>query len=284
MKASSLNELQHWVAQQLRSVRALPRNALVSAEAADRLTGNDRLSPVEQLEIYREQFWLRHTSSLVEDFPGVGGILGQAEWERLVESYLQAVAPESWTLRNLGRYFPEHIAARQQLPQRALCSDMARLEWAFIELFDAAECAPLDLQKLATLPPGTLETGQVLLHPALHLLSVSYPVADLRAQLLARRSETAEQSPLPIPEPEAQWLVLYRSEERRLHHQPVTPEAFVLLEGLRSGLSLVAACEAALEAWPEHGERLQQNVSSWFQLWARRGWLVDIVPGPAAPM
>jgi hypothetical protein len=278
---TALAELQHWVVRHLQSAQGLPRSEDVSREAADRLTGNDRLKPVEQLEIYRQQFWLRHTSSLVEDFPGVGGILGQAAWERLVEGYLKLRSPESWTLRELGRNFPAHVSASIALPHHALCSDMARLEWQFIELFDAADSRPLDLGKLATLPPAALETGQIVLNPALALLRVAYPVADLRQRLLAGRTPGALDS-APIPEPETQLLVLYRAEDRRLYHRPVGPEAFALLEGLGRRLSLVAACEYALETAPEHAERLQRNVGAWFQDWARRGWIVDVVPNPAS--
>ncbi len=272
---SELQELQRWVVRHLQSRTGLPRSEAISTEARDRLTGNDRLSPVEQLEVYREQFWLRHTASLVEDFPGLGGILGQAEWEKLVESYLESAPPQGWTLRDLGRRFPQHVELARGLPHQALCRDMARLEWCFIELFDAADRPGLDLEKVARLPPDTLETGQIVLNPALALLEVSYPVADLRQRLLAARSTGAH---VAIPDPEAQQLVLYRAEDRRLYHRPVGPEAFALLDALGRGLSLVAACEHALEQAPAHAERLQRNVGTWFQQWAKRGWIVDVVP------
>lgn len=279
---SDLSTLQHWVVRHLQALRALPRDAAVSSEAADRLTGNDRLLPVEQLEIYREQFWLRHTASLVEDFPGVGGVLGQSDWERLVEGYLQAHSPESWTLRELGRSFPAYVARCADLPHHGLCSDMARLEWAFIELFDAADCPPLDLAKLAAQRPDLLETGQIVLNPALRLLEVSYPVADLRRQLLDSRRHGGGGVGVEIPAPLAQQLVLYRAfGDRRLYHRPVSPEAFALLSALSRRTSLVSACEHALQLHPEHAERLQENVASWFQAWAKSGWIVDVVPGPA---
>lgn len=279
---SALSELQHWVAEHLRSRRALDRDAETVEQASGRLTGNDRLRPVDQLEVYREQFWLRHTTSLVEDFPGVSGILGQEDWERLVEDYLEAHVSESWTLRDLGRHFPEHVERCAKLAHHGLCSDMARLEWRFIELFDAKDCPPLDLAKLATLPPGTLETGQIVLNPALALLEVQHPVADLRRDLLARRSRGGEAPAVAIPKPRAEQLVLYRAEDRRLYHRPVGPEAFALLDGLRRGLPLVAACEHALGQAPDHAERLQRNVGTWFQDWAKRGWIVDVVPGASA--
>jgi hypothetical protein len=274
---SEREALQYWIVKNLQSRTALPQSEAISAEARDRLTGNGRLSPVEQLEIYREQFWLRHTASLVEDFPGVGGILGQAEWEKLVESYLVGESPRAWTLRELGRRFPEHVSSQHHLPHHALCRDMARLEWCFIELFDAADRPPLDFAKVAALPPDTLETGQIVLSPALALLEVGYPVADLRLELMAARASSRVE-PVTIPEPQPQCLVLYRGTDLRLYHRPVGPEAFALLAALQRGLSLVAACEYALEQAPAHAERLQRNVGTWFQQWAKRGWIVDVVP------
>ena len=78
MTRTDLVRLQEWLAANIRSPRALTRDADLTREAARHLTGQGRLRPVDQLEISREQFWLRHTASLVEDFPGVGRILGQA--------------------------------------------------------------------------------------------------------------------------------------------------------------------------------------------------------------
>ncbi|HEX6278201.1 MAG TPA: putative DNA-binding domain-containing protein, partial [Polyangiaceae bacterium] len=73
--------------------RDLTKDPEAQAFAREHVAGNARVSPVEQLEIYREQYWLRHTGSLVEDFPGLGGILAQSDWERLVEEYLVAHPP-----------------------------------------------------------------------------------------------------------------------------------------------------------------------------------------------
>jgi hypothetical protein len=264
--------MQRWIVEQLQSPRGLAKSAAVSERAAQHLTGNERLRPVDQLEIYREQFWLRHTSSLVEDFPGVGGVLGQEAWQGLVESYLTHHSPVAWTLRDLGRHFPEHIAQSSDLPQRDVCHDMARLEWQYIELFDAADAAPLDLDALAALPPGAIERATFTLKPALSLLTVDYPVADLRIQLL---DSTRVQS-VPIPDIQHQCLVLYRGANRRLYHHPLSEESFILLEELQRGLCLLEACERTLERLPEAGERLQAGVGGWFQDWVRRGWITSV--------
>src|SRR5687768_4194712 len=106
---SNASELQRKIADFLRRRRDLGRDEEARAFALAHLGDNDRLSGVEMLEIYREQFWLRHTASLVEDFPGVGGIIGGQDWNRLAVEYLLAHQPETFTLRELGAKLPAFI-------------------------------------------------------------------------------------------------------------------------------------------------------------------------------
>jgi hypothetical protein len=122
-----------------------------------------------------------------------------------------------------------------------------------------------------------MERGRIVLNPALSLLEVGYPVADLRQALIRGRS-AGEGNAVVIPDPERQQLVLYRGQNRRLYHRPVSPAAFALLTALNRGTPLVAACESAIEQAPDHASELQQNVGSWFRQWATRGWIVDVAP------
>jgi hypothetical protein len=47
---------------------------------------------------------------------------------------------------------------------------MARLEWAYIEAFDAADAPALDPLKLSGIPESAWETARILLDPAVRLL------------------------------------------------------------------------------------------------------------------
>ena len=268
---AALSELQAWMAEVFRRRRALPNDAELAELAKRHVTGNDRLLPVEQLEIYREQFWLRHTSSLVEDFPGVGGILGQDDWQRLIEEYLEACPPAEFSLRDLGKRFPEFVSRCEWLPQRELCADMARLEWAYLEAFVAADGEQLDASALAQIPEAAWESARIELSPALRRLSVSYPVAELR-----RRLRTSGDEHVPIPEPEPQKIVVYRR-ERELYDRVVEPGAFALLGALAEGAPLVAACERALAEVPEQAEPIEASIGAWFQTWAELGWIARVV-------
>jgi hypothetical protein len=255
----------------LRRRRALPRDADLVEQARLHIRGNDRLSPVEQLEIYREQFWLRHTASLLEDFPGLSGILGQEAWERLVEGYLEKATLSSFSLRNLGEGLASYVDRCESLPHRELCADMARLEWAYVEIFDAADSAPLDGAKLASIPEDAWPGARIVFSPAVEMLEVRYPVAELR-----RKLREATDEPVPIPEPKHQNLVLYRGADKNLFHTTVSDLAFRLIAALRSGTPLGKASELAAESVPSEASTLESDVGEWFLDWGRRGWIMDV--------
>lgn len=265
----ALSELQTWMAELFRRRRALPKDPALVELAPRHVTGNDRLSPVEQLEIYREQFWLRHTASLVEDFPGLGGILGQIDWERLLEEYLETHPPDGFSLRDLGQHLPSFVERAEWLPQRELCTDMARLEWTYVEVFDDADAPPLDAAELGRISEDAWERACIELAPALRLLSVRYRVADLRRRLRAATDS------VPIPPPEAQKLVVYRL-QREIYDRGVSRGAFALLGALRSGTPLVAACEQAMQEVPDEAAEVESSIGSWFQRWAELGWIARV--------
>lgn len=266
---SDLSALQREMALALRHGGALERDAHWSEFARAHVSGNDRLSPVEQLEIYREQFWLRHTTSLLEDFPGLSGILGQSDWEKLAEQYLREVVPDSYTLRDLGARLPQVIERATWLPHQALCLDMARLELAYVDVFDAPDTAPLAPERLTGLAEDDLLRARLVIAPCVRLLSLGYPVADLRRAL---RAETDE--PVAIPEPRPQCLVIYRR-ELRLWDMPVSSVAFALLAGLNRGMPLGAAAEAAAIS-PEAEAELAGHIGAWFQEWSAKGLISDV--------
>ena len=267
---TSLGETQAWMAEMLRRRRALTDDPEAVRTAPTFAAGNERLLPVEQVEIYREQFWLRHTSSLVEDFEGLGAVAGQANWERLIERYLEAHPPLSFSLRDLGDRLPAFVEAATWLPHHELCVDMARVEWAYVEAFDAPDAEPLDPGRLAAVPEAAWETAVLKLSPALRLLRVRYPVAALRKAIRTQPGAVA------IPEREPQNLVVYRGATRNLYHQVLSNGPFSLLEALAAGTPLVEACQQAMRNVPEEARDIEASLGAWFKAWAENAWIVAV--------
>jgi hypothetical protein len=274
---SNASELQRKIADFLRRRRDLGKDEEARAFALAHLGDNDRLSGVEMLEIYREQFWLRHTASLVEDFPGVGGIIGGQDWNRLAVEYLLAYQPETFTLRELGAKLPAFIATCDWLENATLVADMARLEWAHVEVFDALDVPLLDPKKLAAVPEDAWEGARLVPDPALRLLRLDYPVIPLRRRLLtSEQHEFEHDDAIPLPEASpGQWAVHRR--ERGIFHDALDLPAYSLLDRLVQGRPLGAACEEASQALGLPLDALGEKLEAWFAEWARLGYVVDVV-------
>ncbi len=264
--------LQMWMTRLLRHGKSLSKDSALHEAAARHFTGNERVSPAEQIEIYREQFWLRHTGSLIEDFPGICGILGQTDWQRLVESYLASFVPTSFSLRDLGAGLPAHVESCGFLPHRELVRDMALLEWAYIEAFDAPDAPALDVKALESLDDSAWENAKVELTASVQLLRLDYPVADLRREL--RAAEGTETS-VAIPEPRETSLVVYRR-ELKLWDKEVDAVPFALLETLGQGVPLVEAVGKVLTEFPGAEARIGDEVGDWFMRWGKLGWIGSV--------
>ncbi|MDQ2642283.1 MAG: DNA-binding domain-containing protein [Myxococcota bacterium] len=269
---SELDRLQHFISAALRRRRDLSNDPVIVAEAERDIDATSHFSPARHLEIYREQFWLRHTHSLLEDFPGIAGILGQAQWERLVEEYLLAHPPTSFSLRDLGEKLPAFLESADFLAHRELVLDMGRLEWAHIEVFDAPALPPLSPEAVTTLDEEALASARLVLSPALRLLHLSYPVPELRNRLLSAKGSPVD---LPLPEPSPSRLVLYRRELSTVHCR-LRRAPFALLEALSRGVSLGNACELVCALGDAEAASVEREVATWFADWVARGFIVAV--------
>ena len=262
-----LSALQERMALAVRHEHAVESHAAWSSFAAEHLCGSERLSPVEQLEIYREQFWLRHTGALLEDFPGLAGLLGPEDWQRLAVQYLCEHCASSYTLRDLGLLLPTTIERAIWLPHRELCLDMARLEVAYLETFDAPDSTPLSPEALSNIPSTRLGTCRMLVAPSVKMLSVRYSVADLRRRL-------QDDAFVTIPEPSSQNLVIHR-ESFRVRELVVSDTAYAFLWALAAGGSLSRAAEHAASS-PEREGELTAGIGDWLREWVAKGILTSI--------
>src|SRR5215813_6781834 len=131
---------------------------------------NDRLTAVERLEIYNRVYWFRILSALADDFPGLRAVVGQKRFDKLISAYLSDRPSQSFTLRNLGSRLESWMREHPEFtPKNArLALDMARLEWADIDVFDSAELPAMDAKDLTTLG----ENPVLHLQPYLRLLDL----------------------------------------------------------------------------------------------------------------
>jgi hypothetical protein len=242
------------------------------------IAGNERLSPVEQLDIYREQFWLRHVGSLREDFPSLVHVLGDDGFEALSRAYLDRHPPTSFTLRDLGDQLAAFVSKTPPWSQEPLLSDIARLEWAFIEAFDAPDAPRLDASALANATEDAWSRARLVFQPPMRRLALRFPVHELRGKV--RAGEAAER-----PQAKDAWVIIYRAglgndstvDPGTLQYIDIDVVAYRLVGKLANGMPLAAACEeVAVEIGVALASDLDARVGAWFQQWTALGWISRI--------
>jgi hypothetical protein len=265
---TSLGSLQRALSDAIRST-ATRREAGVSARAANLVVPGVRgVQPAERLEIYREQFWVRHLSNLEEDYPTLRWVVGASAFRELASDCLQAFPPRTWNLERLGQDVPSFVEGRP-VPQLGL--DAARLDWAFMEAFAAADVPPFDPKVLAEVPEDAWPGARIVFHPSLRPLALSHPVHSLREAI--QRGDSPER-----PAPEVTWAVVWRDPACYLKAVAIDEPAFELLSSLRAGAALGVACErlAAGGRAPTDGVPLERRISLWFQQWTASAWLSSV--------
>lgn len=265
-----LDEVQRLLGGAFRRASPVAEDPELAARCAEHVAGNDRLTPAEQVDIYRRQYWARHLESLEEDYPGLRGVLGEEAFEAFCRAYLEAHPPASFSLRDLGDAIVAFAGAYPGFPagKEALCRDLLRYEHAFIDIWDGAEPPPLDPARIAAMTEEDWSSARLVLHPLLRRMRFDHPVHRIRDALCS--GEEAELSPRPA------HLLLFRR-DLRVTWQELDPVAFALLSALARGTPLLPACEEVASGLTEAAaEALGAEVGGWFAQWANRGLIVGI--------
>lgn len=241
-----------------RSALDQPIAAVVTPSAA--------LDAEQRVAIYSSMYFERLLEVLEEDFPALAAALGEDDFRRLRRDYVVAHPPSHYSLNELGRELPAFLKDGElsfEPPARAFLAELAALERALQEVFDAPAAEPLDAAALERVPPADWAGARLALVPAVRLFAFEHPV---NAWLTAQRE--ADQAP-PPPARGRSWVVVHRR-ELRVRRTDLGLEQHALLDALADGVPLGAALERAASADGADADRLAE-VGRWFHDWAAAG-------------
>jgi hypothetical protein len=138
------------------------------------IRGRGALDAAARLGIYADMYRARLLDVLREDFPRTLAVLGGARFDALAEGYLARHPSRHPSVRHLGHAFADDLAVTASAPPWV--ADLARLEWARVEVFDAPDPEPLRLADLAAVPPADWSELRFTLSAACRLLECAWPV------------------------------------------------------------------------------------------------------------
>ncbi len=198
--------------------------------------------PAQRFGVYRNNVIVALVDALTDTFPAVAATVGEKNFRILARASLKIDLPESPVLAEFGRRFPDFIMRYAPAAQVPGLADLARLEYARVEAFHAADAPGLTTEELAPLlaEPARLHRLRLGLHPSLRLVPSLHPIVDLWAARVSGDSTKLR------PDQAQTALVLRHDLEVEIYALPAADAAFVaaLLAGKTLG-EAVRACGSA---------------------------------------
>ncbi|MBD3675990.1 MAG: putative DNA-binding domain-containing protein [Planctomycetaceae bacterium] len=280
----SLESLQQWFQSVITHPEGVPAG-IESARGLIDISTDDlgsvvpdcgQLDALGKVQVYGNAYFARLIECLGEEFPAVKTALGDETFQSFAFSYLQQCPSISYTLADLGRRFPEFLEQTKphdagELGWADFLIDLARLEWHYSEIFNAAgtETTPtLSPERLQTLTPEQFASCRLQPAPCVRLDQFRFPVHEYATAIRKK-----QESP-PFPQPETTFLVMTRRHYIVRRVSVSEAEYSVLQAILQSGNEPIGAIlDRASEQW---SAAMQRDLQSWFANWSAAGYFVTV--------
>jgi hypothetical protein len=268
-RALGLADLQAWLQG---AITASPAHTRTDVTVADVVRPSSRMTAAQRLGVYRDAYFARLLECLADDYPALCALLGRNRFATVCQGYIATHAPRSATLNDYGQGFAEFCATprfRESLQvsspyHPALLRDLARIEWASVELIHAPIGIPLTGAEIQRHRAGF---GAACLRamPTLRLLRLEHAMDELYRSLRA-----GADAALPIPVATSSHELVYRV-DWQIHCEALTASAGALLADLVAGMCIGDALSRAAERGAS-----EQEIEVCFQRWVGAGFFASV--------
>ena len=227
MPAPSLHEVQRlfW-----ESVAVQPGRDSIAPAFVRLVRGCDDSDRKTRIRVYSDAYYLRLRDVLREDFPRLAALLGSERFEDAASGYLEVFPSKQPSVRHLGRAVAEFLRRREDIPK--CLADLAQLEWARVEVFDAPDAESATIGDFLSVPPDAWPALRFSTIPALQTLRAQYPVHQLWSGDESMDVAAANTS-----------IRVWRANDCRVLHAPMDERESAGLRKMISGEPFAAICE-----------------------------------------
>lgn len=274
----ALRELQTRFLHSIAAAPGLAASRGFDAALLRAVDGDARQSSADRLDVYAQMYWLRLHEALREDYPRVAAILGDERFAAVARAYLARVPSRHPSMRHVGASFADFLAQCRETAPWPFLPDLARLEWARLAVFDAADAPVLGIEEVRAIAAPAWPDVAFRPIPALRILHSPWPVHELWSETTARARDTR---------PLETHLRVWRRESA-VYQAPMDACERRALESVMSGAPFAATC-ATLATLVDDPERAAMQAAQLVLRWVEDGILAcanaggsDVIPSGAA--
>lgn len=195
--------------------------------------------------VYRNNVLSSLSNALADTYPVVAALVGADFFQAMAREFIVEHPPQTRILAHYGDAFAAFIEGFAPAASLAYLPDMARLEWARVQAYHAADRISIEPQTLvqALADPENLAQMRVVLHPSVQVLNSAFATVSLWA---AHQDEEGFAT-LELERPE-NALIVRKHLDVLVYRLDAGQSAFI--RNLQNGAPLSAALEAASTGSP----------------------------------
>lgn len=171
------------------------QNALLQDQAA--ATGLFSARSAAQFGVYQNAYRARLRAALRDNFEVLPLVMGDESFYALANAYIAAHPSSHYSLRWFGHQLCAFMAVNDALLDHPALLDLARMEWALRNAFDAAPVALLTPASLAAVPAQEWADLRFELHPSVQLLGMQWAVGPVWHAVKSGLEDVAPPDALP---------------------------------------------------------------------------------------
>ncbi|PCJ31361.1 MAG: hypothetical protein COA90_06315 [Gammaproteobacteria bacterium] len=209
------------------------------------------LSAADRLDIYGSAYKLRLKEAITTDYDKLASYLGDDQFDQLMERYIEKHPSHTTNLRYFSIYLPELVQDEAPFNQLPELYELACIERAFADSFDAQNQQFANLDELAALPTEAWATLQFRFQQSTQLLWLKHNSFQIW-QALAN-----DKTPPKLENVEPTAWVLWRRADLISHYRLLSPAEVTALELAINGETFAVVCEKLLDFFSEQDTPLK---------------------------
>lgn len=137
---------------------------------------DDQISAARRFNVYRNNFQSSLIDALAAIYPVVEQLVGLEFFGFMTDRYIRAHPSRSGNLHNLGNEMASFLRSFQPASTLPYLSDVARLEWAYHQVFHAPAARPFEPEVLEQMSTEEYPDLCFNLGPACRLVCSAFPI------------------------------------------------------------------------------------------------------------
>lgn len=209
-------------------------------QTLDRLSVPKGASPESRLYVYQHAYVARLVEILCEDYDTTWTFLGDEMFYDLAKGFVTKYPSNTPNARWFSHRFPQFLAEEQIGQDAPALVEIARMERALADAFDAADDPIFTRENLAEVAATGIENASLTLHPSVTLIRCETNSYDIFKAL------RGEETPPPMANAvEPRWALIWRR-DMTCRHMELDAEQGALLDLALQGHNFVRLCEFAV--------------------------------------